>query len=428
MRTLAFVLALAACGSSNSGSKTDANGNGDGNGGGGDTPGGNPTTVTVTLTNHPNTAATYTFIAAYQDGASAWQPAPTPSGDTYTFTINSPVWGFAWTCVVPGNTPIARVELAFFTTAEKSSLTETVPNACTDRGTMNVGVSGTVSNLTNGGTGFNASYATRTNRVTGSTGAFALEGPPGAHDLFVTHAAITGTSGAVDNVVRGTATGPQTGVAVDWSTAVAATTVNATLPQGATPTSTLYSAGGTQVTLSLGGTTLVGLDSTQAMTGDVYDFTSTTRAQGSSETSEIWTSTVADQTFTAPAPLGGATSSVPATTPYPIIMTTWNGYTNANGYVWDARQGIAGGTGGSPMQWTAIIGPGYVGSMPRFQMPDLSMVSGWSAMLQLQTGQPVNGTVVAETSSAGATDFPNVNPAANGTTRTIVSSGWTVTP
>jgi len=44
------------------------------------------------------------------------------------------------------------------------------------------------------------------------------------------------------------------------------------------------------------------------------------------------------------------------------------------------------------------------------------------------TGTPVLGTLLATTSSAGAADFPTVNPAANGTTRALVTSGWTVTP
>jgi hypothetical protein len=61
-------------------------------------------------------------------------------------------------------------------------------------------------------------------------------------------------------------------------------------------------------------------------------------------------------------------------------------------------------------------------------MPDLSMLAGWSASLQLVSGSPVNGTVLATTSSVGATDFPTVNPAPSGTTRALVTSGWSVTP
>src|SRR5437899_6431426 len=124
-----LVAVAAACGSSNSKGNPDGN-NGDGTSS--DSLTGGPTTVTVTLTNAPTNAAMYTFIAAYQDGASAWQLAPAPSGDTYTFTINSAAWGFAWTCLVP-NFNVARVELAFFATSEKTSLTENVPQGCTAR-------------------------------------------------------------------------------------------------------------------------------------------------------------------------------------------------------------------------------------------------------------------------------------------------------
>jgi hypothetical protein len=206
-------------------------------------------------------------------------------------------------------------------------------------------------------------------------------------------------------------------------------TAAATAPTGATVTSTLY-AGNTQITLGAengNAPEVVGLDASQAMGTDVYEFASTTRAQGSSEVAQTWTSTFATQTFTAPAPLGGATSSVASPTPYPIVMTTWNAYPNATGYVWDARQGL-GSTAAPPTEWTAIVGPGYVGGSPKFQMPDLSMLTGWSAMFQLQTGQMVNGTALAVTSSAGAADFPTVDPAAAGTSRVVVTSGWTVTP
>jgi hypothetical protein len=200
---LAFVLA-AACGGSNSGSNADAP---DGDSlGGGDTLGGNPTTVTVTLTNLPTTPATYTFLAAYEDGAGAWQLAPAPTADTYSFTINSPVWAFAWTCIVPNSNPvIARVELAYFAVAEKTSLTENVPIGCTDRITY-VGVGGTVSNMNNGGAGFTVAYGARTNQVNRTTGQFGVESPPGPHDLFIAHGALTGNGIADDAVVRPPAT------------------------------------------------------------------------------------------------------------------------------------------------------------------------------------------------------------------------------
>ena len=432
MRCLSFAIALfAACGSSHSGSNIDGNpGGGDGNGGGDDSPGGNPTTVTVTLTNRPNTASTYTFIAAYQDGAAAWQLAPAPTGDTYSFTVNAPVWGFAWTCIVP-NTTIARVELAYFSVSEKKSLTEDIPTACTDR-VSNVGLAGTVSNLNNGGNGFKASFGLAGHTVAPTTGNFGVETPAATHDLFITHQGGAAGTGPVDATTRQSATAPMTGVAVDWNNSAATVQTPVTVT-GAAVSTTLFTANGTSLNLGTsgggtgGGTVVVtGLDASQQMTGDLYAMAATFRASGSTETVEIWADSAGAQTFTDPPSLGGASSSVPTTTPYPEILTTWNAYGNAVGYLWDAHQG--GASIIPTLEWTAIAGPGYVGSSPRLQMPDLSMLTGWSTSFQMQTGMQVTGSASALTSTAGASDFPTVNPAAASTQRVLVASGWTVTP
>ncbi len=437
LHVLALAFVLAACGSSHSGSNPDGNnGGGDGSNGNGDGPGGgNPTTVMVTLVNHPTNASMYTFLAAYQDGAAAWHLAPAPSGDIYSMTINSPVWGFAWTCIDP-TTKAARVQLAYFTVAEKTSITETIPAECTDRVTR-VGVSGTVTNLPAQGT-FLATFAARTvavTRGTGNTGdTFTMMAASGAHDLLVTTGTLAAGSISTDTagIVRGV-TAPTTTATLDWSTAKAVTSAAVTVPTGTTgvtAATTLYTAGGTQMTLVAGSTapyTTVGLDASLAMTGDIYDQAVVERGNGSVASVENWTTTIAAQTYTPPTPLGGATSSVPTTTPYPEIMTTWNAYSNAVGYAWDARQG---GTtpGGTNVRWTTLFGPGYVGSSPKFQMPDLSGLTGWSASLQLVAGTQVVGTSAAMVSSGGASDFPPAAIAVAGTVRTTASSNWTVTP
>jgi hypothetical protein len=439
MRQLLVVtmFVLAACGGSHSAGNPD--GNGDGNG---DSLGGNPTTVSVTLTNRPNTAATYTFLVAYQDGASAWQLAPAPSGDTYSFTINAPAWGFAWTCIVP-NLNAARVELAYFATTEKTSFTENVPRECSDRYPTFVGVSGSVTNETTT-TNNQASYAGRTVAVmhnnSNAADTFAMEGPMGPHDLVITHATLNGGigGGEVDHaaVVRGV-TAPTTTATVDWSTNMAVATANVTTVANSIVSTTLYTAGGTTVTMVTQGATpytSAGLDASQAMTGDVYDQQVLVRGAGTTSILDTWSTAVADQTYTAPAALGGATSSVPTTTPYPQVMTTWNGYTGAIGYAWDARQGASSVGGAAPVRWTAILGTTYLGSSPKFQMPDLSMLAGWSPSFGFTTtGGMVTGTVAAYTSTGGAADFPGAvqvrgSNGAPGTTRVTVSNDWTVTP
>jgi hypothetical protein len=65
--------------------------------------------------------------------------------------------------------------------------------------------------------------------------------------------------------------------------------------------------------------------------------------------------------------------------------------------------------------------------MPGFRMPVLSDLAGWKMAFQLASGATVTGGVTAQTSSAGAGDFPPGVPA-NGTDRTFVTSAFSVNP
>ncbi len=435
---------LAACGGGNSGAKPVDSPNGSGADSSIDTPGGgNPTTITVTLQNHPTTAATYSFLAAYQDGASAWQLAPTPSGDVYTFTVTSPVWRFAWTCV-PANIGTKRVELAYFAVSEKTSLTEIIPRECSDSYPADTTLSGTVTNMPSGASGYAALYEGRRTDVskTATAGAFPPAGtmfrvPPGTHDLVIAHASLTTTAASIPDlaIVRGVTTPAATSPIVDYSTSATlpsyAVTLGTVTGQVGVAT-TLYTAGGTVVPLVIEGTgatafTTESLASSQAMAGDIYDQSVTVSNNGATSIVENWTPTVAAQTYAEPAALGGATSSVAAATPYPQIKTTWNSYPSATGYTWSARQG---GTAATPtVRWHATIGPTYLGASPEVQMPDLSMLTGWSnTSWAFQTGTVVNGNTAALTSSAGASDFPPAIPATAAVQRAAVASDWSVTP
>ncbi|HTR54173.1 MAG TPA: hypothetical protein VMJ10_25950 [Kofleriaceae bacterium] len=443
MRTLASIsiALLAACGSSSSGKSGDAAGGGDG---GGDGSIGGPATVTVTLVNHPMTPATYAFAVAYQDGGGAWQLAPAPSGDTYTFTINSAAWGFVWTCIptVAGGTK--RVELAYFSTGEKTSLTETIPRECSDR-YATARLNGTVQNLPvgNGAQTFIAYFGDRQATVNAQSGVYTMEAVPGTHDLIVGHVVTTvstGGGGSVDidkaAVVRGVtvaATGTTTAPDVDYSQAgssTAAVTIGS--PGNATATTILYSAQATNVAFAADGNApynSYGLATAAQTSGDVYDQAIVVTSSGASATVENWTADIAAQTYVAPTALGGATASVPSSTPYPEVETTWNPYANAGGYVWDAQQGggaVVGTT--AAVEWTVVLGAGYVGTAPKFQMPDLTGITGWMAGWQFVTGTDIAGTVTAQTSTGGMSDFPAQPPAAVGTQRQFATSKWTVTP
>ena len=74
------------------------------------------------------------------------------------------------------------------------------------------------------------------------------------------------------------------------------------------------------------------------MNGDVYDQQMSVAASGQTAIVTNATASPADQTFTAPTPLGGAASAVAGATPYPMIHTTWNAYGSTVGYAWTATQ------------------------------------------------------------------------------------------
>ncbi len=453
MRTfLASVIlcALAACGSNSSTSTADGP-PGDGNGTGApDAPNGGGN-VTVTLTNQPGTPATFDFIVAYQDGDGAWKVAPAPSGDTYTLPIASGRYGVAWTCSATaggvGGGAFRLVDLTYFTVAERPSLTMTIPNRCTDRASVTpVTITGTISNRPAAGGRLSVALGSgRPAFVSATTGTYSIDVAPGTYDLIVTHSPATGGGGpggggdvVVDQafVQRGLAVTAAATQDVDFSKASATQTFPVTVTgNGTASTSTTLYAGGTVATLVRDATTPFETNALATADGkstDVYLQSITVAGAGQSATTESATATPAAETYAAPAALGGAIATVGAATPYPQIKTTWTAYANAIGYNWAVTQALTGtacgtGTAACAVDWTATISNGWLGTAGSYQMPDLSAVTGWNAIFQPATGTMITGAVEAETSSAGASDFPFGAPAA-GTTRTRASSDFTVTP
>jgi hypothetical protein len=445
MRLLLASIAIAgaaACGSSHSATTDSPSGDGSGSGDGGSIGG---TTITVTLNDLPMNAAMFSFLAAYQLDNGTWTAAPAPVNNTYTFGVRGSSWSFAWACI-PGNGAPARVELASFTVAEKTSLTETVPPGCTDVLPARVQLTGSVSHVMAGGagSGYVALWGQRQAivMVQNTTGMFTMMVEPGTHDLVIAHATVTGGGGGgagdviVDSaaIVRGVAAPATTAPLVNFTTATGQT-FPVTVATGGAATRVevsthFYSAGGTDGELVRDGTAPFetnALGASAAVTGDVYNQQIRVTNNGAASTVQNWTATIAAQTYSAPAALGGATSTVPATTPYPQIQSTWPAYTNASGYVWDAVQG-AGTIGGATVEWIADLGPDYLGASPKFQMPDLSALAGWKPGFQFQTGTAVTGLVTAQQSTGGVSDFPPAAPAASGTQRVLVDAPFTVTP
>jgi len=454
-----FVLALVsvlaiACGSSSKGG-SDAPGGGDGSVGrdgpdldtGGGSGGG--TAISVTLNNRPTNAGMFTFVVAYQDGSSAWQLAGAPTNDTYTFNVNSPSWGVAWTCIgnaagpTSGLGEIRQVTEVHFAVAERTSVTMDVPPRCTDRAPATVALTGLVTNRTNGGGLWLVDFGGQTGIVNQNTGGYRVEALPGTHDVVLRHLqAVGGNAGdfaTTETVVdRAVAVTGATMHNIDASAATATQSfaVNILAPgNGRAAASTiLYSAGGTTSTMDRLSQNFESdaLAQGQAVNGDVYDQQMSVAASGQTAIVTSATAAPADQTFTAPTPLGGAASAVAGATPYPMIHTTWNAYSSTVGYAWTATQTPTpqqcGGNTPCTIVWAALLSPGVTGNSPGYQMPDLSALTGWSANLAFATGAMVTGYAEAETSSAGASDFPPVTPPAAGTQRTYVRSDFTVTP
>jgi hypothetical protein len=212
--------------------------------------------------------------------------------------------------------------------------------------------------------------------------------------------------------------------------------VNIVLPNNgrAVATTMLYSAGGTTSTLNRTSQSFESdaLADTQGVSGDVYDQQIAVSANGQTGIVTNATATPGDQTYTAPTPLGGATSQVTGTTPYPIIHTTWSAYPSTIGYVWNATQTQTpqqcGTNASCAVVWTSILSPGVTGGSPGYTMPDFSTLAGWSNNLAFVAGTMVTGYAEAGTSSGGAGDFPPVTPPPAGTHRTYVRSAFTVTP
>jgi hypothetical protein len=448
MRSVCVVLsalALAgACGSSSSDSPDAGGGDGDGSIDPTGDGGSEAHTVTLTLANRPMNAAPYSFFVAYQDGSAPWQAAEAPTGDTYTFTIHAPSYGVAWGCIgnVPGTTTtqLRTVTTAHFAIGERTEVAFDVPARCSDRNAGNVMLSGTVTNRPTSGV-LVVQFGTRSAFVGGQTGSFSLSTPPGTHDLIVAHAVPEGNGEFyVDEtvVVRDVAvTGPAMRT-IDFGPAQPTdydpVTVNVpNLNARIIASTTLYTANGTSLQLVRESQDWEtdALAPAQRRPTDVYDQSIAVLTPAASATVTNATSSPGPQTYVAPAPLGSVMAAVATTTPYPILQAAWPAYGDVVGYTWNATQQLTTQQckGSSPctIAWTSYLSPGVTGSMPGAVMPDLTSVTGWKPAFELVGGAQVAGGVTAQTSSAGAGDFPPAIPA-SGTKRAFVRSDFSVTP
>ncbi|HEY5927234.1 MAG TPA: hypothetical protein VIV11_36355 [Kofleriaceae bacterium] len=403
-----------------------------------------PRTIKLTLNNRPMNGAMFSFFVAYQDGSSPWKAAPAPTGDTYSFEVSAPVYGVAYGCIgnVTGTatTQLRTVTSAHFAVAERTDLELDVPSRCSDRGGMNVTLSGTVTNRPFSGV-LIVQYGTRTAFVSGTTGQFSLSTPMGTHDLIVTHAVPLGNGEFyVDEalVVRDVAVMGATTRTFDFNaaqnTVYYPVTINVPMLNArALATTTLYTANDTTVGLvreSYEWSTQ-SLATGQMRTSDVYDQAIAVTSPGSSATITNATNAPAAQTYTPPAPLGDVGSIIGSKTPYITVQTSWPSYASTIGYVWNANQQLSAdqcnGNSACTIVWSAFLSPGVSGPMPGFVMPDLSPVMGWKSAYELVNGAPIVGGVTAQTSSAGAGDFPPAIPS-SGTKRVFVRSDYSVTP
>ncbi len=401
-----------------------------------------PRTITLTLNNRPMNAAKYSFFVAYQDGSAPWAAAPAPSGDTYTFEVSAPSYGVAFGCIAntssTSSTQLRAITTAHFAVLERTEVAFDVPARCSDRAPASVALSGTVTNRPWGGY-YLVQFGDRQAFVSSQSGNFSLQTPPGTRDLIVARALPQGNGeyyvdGAL--VIRDLAVTASTTRTLDFSGArqTVAYPVNVGVSEARVATSTtLYTDNGTTLDLvrEVFGARTESLATSQMRASDVYDQAITVSIPGRSVTVTNATSTPAAQTFVPPPLLGAASASVIGKAPYPIVGVTWPAYADAVGYTWNGFQQLygqdCGFNGGCTVTWTAHLSPGVTGAMPGYEMPDLADVPGFEPAFAFVGGEQIRGSVTAQTSSAGAGDFPPGIPA-SGTERVFVRSDYGITP
>jgi hypothetical protein len=439
---LVTIILLLGCGDSPSGPGDDAGIGGDG--GDPTADGGLPSarTVTLTLNNRPTNAAAFSFLVAYQDGASAWTLAPAPAGDVYSLPIYAPTYGVAFACMntsAAASPQVRSVTAAHFAVGERTTVTLDVPARCSDRSVPTVQLSGSIVNRGLGG-GFHAvQWGTRA-VVANGAGNFTLAVPPGTHDLVVTHGYPLGNGDYyIDeaHVTRNVTINAATTRLIDFAAAQDVQRFYVDVdPSGNVRnalSTILYTANGTQIGLvrETDNSDTASLAAAQMLASDVYDQSITVFNAGRSATITNATNAPGDQTWVAPAPLGAATTQLVTKDPYVILQTSWAAYAGVAGYTWNGTQQRdavdCGGNGGCTIAWSAYASPGVTGAMPAYVMPDLSKLAGWKPGFAFTGAVPIVGTVTAFTSTAGPSDFPPGIPT-NGTRRAFVRSDYAITP
>ena len=426
MRITCAVALAAACSSSS--------GTPDGAGGGDAGSPAGPTAVRVTLANVPPDPAASQFIVAYQDGDGPWQLAPAPTGSAYALTIASASYRFAYLCNANHEPTVA---LAQFTAAEKPDLTMVVDSACTPAVTQAmVQVTGTITETAATQSGeFTIQLGLQdgaAEAIAGSSVPYTAMVQPGTYDVIATFQAQV--LGDVDLALtrRSVTIAADTTLDFDFTNAeptrmVAADSLAAT-GSGATNTgeSLLLTANGTTALLGYDKAAPFHFDALpadQAVASDLYeqDF----RAGDGSASGEtfIFAHTPAAVTGASPLPFA-AVASVATTTPYPELAFAFDAYPDAIGYQLSAGQSQQ----PNVVEWHVYTGPEFAGASPQIRVPDLTSIPGWTAALQLGSGD-IGGTIFAVTSSRGAADFPLAfQPAPDGTVQAVSYASFDVMP
>jgi hypothetical protein len=403
--------------------------------------------IRVTLNNLPEHPAAFAMMVAFRDGNGPWQLASAPSGDTYTFDTFSSTWSVAWTCSAASSsneastTPsgahwLRSVVVAEFTTAERTSLTMDTPDRCTDRLPPVLQVSGAIANAP-AGTG--RLYVNLLDQYTTADASYSLRARLGVHDLVVRKldsANERSTFGTLATFVERNLSIASSQHDLDLATAMPTQAFDVTVPTGskAQATTLFYTKSGTAVPLGRTTTPLqtFALDPAQVDPTDVFDQQVELDSVGHTAIMTNATLTPGPLTVRPPDQLGTASSAVVTATPYPLLQTMWPVYPDAVGYTWVATQVPTPDNcfepQCSPIAWTALVSPGIAGASPTYQLPDLSALPGWDPEFAFTAGVEIDGYAEADTSSAGASDFPPVTPPAAGTQRTYVRSDFTVTP
>lgn len=373
-------------------------------------------TVRLTMTNEPTTSL---YFVAARDGDGPWAAAARVSPGHYQLEVRTGRYQIAIGCGVPDG---GAVTVYGLTPQDTTDLT--LPAMCRTAADT-VRLSGVVSSPLR--VSVSAGFF-----ITNASPTYALDVPPGTHDVLA--ATYTGTGSTlhaskvlmIKNLV---VTQPrQYDIAFD-ALAVSPTTHAVTVPVGPGETAqvnSLLMTPTTGITLSRSTTPPFTYESfPAAQLVDALHIVSARVSTPDHTTSLMrWGKGDADVMFTAPDPIEVPQPTLLTRAPYPRFGVTWPAAPAADVVELSAGQPACGGI--CYVGWDVIDSTAFLRAGGQLEFPDLSLVPGWEARYQLELGSPATIATSAMRLTGGAPAL--FTAPAEGREQTTFARSLTITP